>query len=118
MTDERPEPPDSVTDERPEPPDSVTDGLAERLADCSPETLRDIATYADELAAYRERAGEKESKESDEDERDKPESRPEDVPGKATLTIKEINGNRYYYWQWREGDTVTSQYKGPVSDGQ
>ena len=107
-----------MTDERPEPPDSVADGLAERLADCSPETLRDIATYADELAAYREEAAEKEREESDEAERDRPESRPVDVPGKATLTVKEINGNRYYYWQWREGDTVTSQYKGPVNDGE
>ncbi len=30
------------------------------------------------------------------------------------ITIKEINDNRYY-WQWREGDTVTSKYKGPVN---
>jgi Ni/Co efflux regulator RcnB len=40
--------------------------------------------------------------------------RPEDVPRKATITIKEINDNRYYYWQWRDGDTVKSKYRGPV----
>jgi len=40
---------------------------------------------------------------------------PDDVPAKATITIKEINDNRYYYWQWREGDSVTSKYKGPVN---
>lgn len=39
-----------------------------------------------------------------------------DVPQKATLTIKEINDNRYYYWQWRDGDKIRSKYKGPVSD--
>ncbi len=35
-------------------------------------------------------------------------------PRKATITIKEINDNRYY-WQWREGHKVTSKYKGPVN---
>ncbi|SEL89237.1 hypothetical protein SAMN04488691_11092 [Haloferax larsenii] len=39
---------------------------------------------------------------------------PEDVPSKASLTVKEINDNRYYYWQWREGDQIKSKYKGPV----
>ena len=38
---------------------------------------------------------------------------PDGVPSKATLTIKEINDNRYY-WQWRDGDQVKSKYKGPV----
>jgi len=39
---------------------------------------------------------------------------PDDVPSKATITIKDINDNRYYYWQWREGSSVKSEYKGPV----
>lgn len=43
--------------------------------------------------------------------------RPEGVPSKASVTIKEINDNRYYYWQWREGDTIKSKYKGPVDSG-
>ena len=40
---------------------------------------------------------------------------PDDVPAKATTTIKEINGNRYYYWQWRDGEKIRSKYKGPVN---
>ncbi|AJF27979.1 hypothetical protein SG26_19675 (plasmid) [Haloarcula sp. CBA1115] len=40
---------------------------------------------------------------------------PDNVPPKATVTIKEINDNRYYYWQWREDDKVISKYKGPVN---
>ena len=40
--------------------------------------------------------------------------RPDGVPGKASITVKEINENRYYYWQWRDGDTVKSKYHGPV----
>lgn len=41
---------------------------------------------------------------------------PDDVPANATLTVKEINNNRYYYWQWRDGDSIRSKYKAPVQD--
>lgn len=34
---------------------------------------------------------------------------------KGTLTTKTIDGRDYYYLQWREGDSVTSQYVAPVS---
>ena len=33
---------------------------------------------------------------------------------KGTLTTKTIDGRDYYYLQWREGDSVTSQYIAPV----
>ena len=33
---------------------------------------------------------------------------------KGTLTTKTIDDRDYYYLQWREGDTVTSQYVAPV----
>ena len=33
---------------------------------------------------------------------------------KGTLTTKTINGHDYYYLQWREGETVKSQYVAPV----
>jgi hypothetical protein len=46
---------------------------------------------------------------------ERPDDLPDDVPAKATITIKEINNNRYYYWQWREGEKIRSQYKGPVN---
>ncbi|MFB6164594.1 MAG: hypothetical protein ABEJ31_05495 [Haloarculaceae archaeon] len=38
-----------------------------------------------------------------------------DAPPRATLTVKEINDNRYFYYQWREGDAVKSAYVAPVS---
>ncbi|GAA0312917.1 hypothetical protein [Halarchaeum salinum] len=89
-------------------------GFNEALEDCSAEELRAIERYADALAEYRER--EARLAEDDQDEvADRPEELPDDVPTRATLTIKEINGNRYYYWQWREGDKVTSKYRGPVN---
>lgn len=57
-------------------------------------------------------------KESESPEGDRPEDLPDDVPEKATLTVKEINDNRYYYWQWREGEAIKSKYVAPVnSDG-
>jgi hypothetical protein len=34
---------------------------------------------------------------------------------KGSLVIKTIDGRDYYYLQWREGDTVTSQYVAPAS---
>lgn len=36
-------------------------------------------------------------------------------PSKGTLTTKTIDGRGYYYLQWREGDSVKSQYVAPVS---
>jgi hypothetical protein len=46
---------------------------------------------------------------------DELDDRPDEVPGKATVVIKTINDNRYYYWQWREGEKVKSKYAGPVN---
>ncbi|WP_254538737.1 hypothetical protein [Halomarina litorea] len=103
--------PDSV----PTPPTTLPDDLVATLGDCSPEQLRQVARYAETLANHREQManhGEAADK-AEPDERS--EDRPDDVPPKATITIKEINDNRYYYWQWREGDRVKSTYKSPVN---
>jgi len=45
---------------------------------------------------------------------DRQDDLPDEVPAKATITNKEINDNHYYCWQWRDGEKVRSQYKGPV----
>jgi len=87
------------------------------------ETLEAIARYAEELARTRtagddEEGGSDDTPESGEDDDDHPDDAPEDppdgVPSKATIVVKEINDNRYYYWQWRDGDSVTSKYERPV----
>ena len=40
----------------------------------------------------------------------------EDVPRKAYITVKEPKpGYRYYYWQWRDGDTWNNEYIAPVN---
>lgn len=100
----------------PTPPASLSTGTVNTFDEYTPEHLREVATYAEELAEHKEREIRHE-REAGEDAIERRDDLPEDVPAKATITIKEINDNRYYYWQWREGDSVTSKYKGPVDPG-
>jgi ABC-type Fe3+-hydroxamate transport system substrate-binding protein len=100
----------------PTPPQELPDNVVESLETHSPELLRHIAQYAEALAEYREREARIAEQDDEEEQIEKrPEDLPDDVPSKATITTKEINDNRYYYWQWREGDRILSKYKGPVN---
>jgi hypothetical protein len=104
-----------MSDSPPTPAQDIPDDIAERLTSQSPGVLRDIARYADELAEHREREAKlAEQDERDEDAEAEADDLPDDVPDKATITVKEINDHRYYYWQWREGEKIKSKYKGPV----
>ncbi|MFD1647717.1 hypothetical protein [Haloarchaeobius litoreus] len=100
--------------EPPTPPPELSTDLVESLADCSPDQLREAANYAFALASHRERDARLDEGENDDQPR--PDSRPAEVPAKASLTTKTINDNRYYYWQWREGDRVKSKYHSPVDE--
>ena len=101
--------------ESPTPPANLPTEIVNTLNESSPEQLRGVVTYAEALAEYKEREG-RLKEEADQDEVDeRPDDFPDDVATKATITIKEINDNRYYYWQWREGDKIKSKYKGPVN---
>lgn len=103
----------------PTPPEELPDDVVETLYECSPDVLRHIGRYAEELAEYREREARLAEHEDEEDQvEERPEDLPDDVPSKATITVKEINDNRYYYWQWREGDSIKSEYKGPVQSSE
>ncbi|ELY35540.1 hypothetical protein [Natronorubrum tibetense] len=104
--------------EPPTPPAILPSGVVNTLNESTPECLRDVATYAEELAEHKERETRLEG-ETDQDEvEERADDFPDDVPSKATITIKNINDNRYYYWQWREGDKIKSKYKGPVNPGE
>jgi len=111
----------------PEVPDYVLDALEAR----DPDELREVATYASELADFLEYQQEREAETHreeaglDTDEQDQFEEQgysddPEDyddVPASgAYITIKEPkSGNRYSYWQWRSGsDSWKNKYIGPV----
>lgn len=98
--------------EAPPTPDGVPSEVVSTLASCSPAQLRDVAAYAAALADHRERAEEADGPETER--ASEAPDRPADVPAKATITTKEINDNRYHYWQWREGDSVRSKYEGPA----
>ncbi|MFC4986335.1 hypothetical protein [Saliphagus infecundisoli] len=101
--------------EPPTPPADLPTDIVDTLNECSPEQLQHVTRYAEALAEHKAREARLEE-ESDENEmNERPDDLPDGVPSKATITIKEINDNRYYYWQWREGDKVTSKYKGPVN---
>lgn len=98
----------------PTPPSNIPTSLVDALDDCSAEELRDVVEYAQALAEHREREARLQEEGDAEEREQRAADLPDDVPSKATITIKEINDNRYYYWQWREGDRIKSKYKGPV----
>lgn len=97
----------------------------------SPERLEQFGEYTIALAAWKrsKRDQELEQKRSenevDEDELENLEERDvstdprdyDDVPTSgAYITIKETKpGYRYYYWQWRDGDSWKNSYIAPVS---
>ncbi len=98
----------------PTPPSNLPTDIVDRFNRYSAAQLRQVARYAEALAEHRERTTRLEEESDGDVSTEPPDDRPDDVPAKATITVKGINDNRYYYWQWREGDTVTSKYKGPV----
>ncbi|UTF55900.1 hypothetical protein [Natronosalvus rutilus] len=101
--------------EPPTPPADLSTDVIDTLDDYSLEQLRRVARYAEELAEYREREARLAEADEEDELNEHPDNLPDDVPSKATLTIKEINDNRYYYWQWRDGDRIKSKYKSPVN---
>ena len=105
----------SMSYEPPTPPTDLPTDVVDTLSDYSPELLRDVARYAEELAEHREREDCLAEADEEDEIDERPDNLPDDIPSGATITIKEINDNRYYYWQWRDGDRICSKYKGPVS---
>lgn len=97
------------------PPAAVVDALG----GADDETLRATIAYCEaELASD-------DIQEEAEPDREPPEEYDEeqwaeavedvDAPARATLTTKDINGNRYYYYQWSEDGTTKSEYVAPVN---
>jgi len=100
--------------EPPTPPAELPTDIVNTLNGYSPDQLQHVARYTEELAEYKAREA-RLQEESDDEIEERSDDLPDDVPSKATITIKEINDNRYYYWQWREGDKIKSKYKSPVN---
>ena len=109
--------------------------LREPLENQSPERLEAVATYAADLAEWKHRQREEELEhrraedEVDEEELEELDEREistdpedyEDVPTNgAYITVKttketDEKSYRYYYWQWREGDSSKNEYIAPVN---
>ena len=97
----------------------VPDDIEDRLEKLTPRQLDQVSRLAERLAEDQRREQRIEKKgEQDDDVRTniRGDDLPDGVPGKATLTKKKINGNEYWYWQWRDGEKIRSQYKGPVDN--
>ena len=120
-------------EERPLTPD-LPKYLREPLEKQSPERLETVAAYASELAEWKrgQREAELEQRRAEEevDEEELKElserdisTDPEDysdVPSGAYITVKTTKKTndanyRYYYWQWREGDSWKNEYIAPVN---
>jgi hypothetical protein len=100
--------------EPPTPPAQFPTDIVDTLNEFSPDQLQQVARYAEQLAEHKAREDRLDEEAAEDEIEERSEERPEDVPSKATVTVKEINDNRYYYWQWREGESIKSKYKGPV----
>jgi hypothetical protein len=123
--------------EKPPAPD-LPKYLREPLEKQSPERLETVAMYAKELAEWKHRRRQQELEEKrtedevDDEELEELEDRGisidpadyEDVPASgAYITIKTTKQTgersyRYYYFQWREGDTWKNEYIAPVNPRQ
>ncbi|WP_324760978.1 hypothetical protein [Haloarcula montana] len=101
--------------EPPTPPAELPTEIVNTLNGYSSDQLQHVARYAEELAEHKAREARPEEESADDEIEQRPGDFPDGVPSKATITIKEINDNRYYYWQWREGEKVKSKYKSPVN---
>ena len=109
--------------------------LREPLENQSPERLETVAAYAADLAEWKRRQRQDElerrraEEEIDEDDLEELNEREistdpedyEDVPTSgAYITVKTTKKTskgsyKYYYWQWREGDSWKNEYIAPVN---
>lgn len=116
------------------PTPNLPDYLADPIERQDPERLETIAQWASELAEYKRTVAEIEAEQrrdeqgiNDEqreelEERDDVSTNPDnydDVPGGAYIVTKTIDGNDYYYWQWRSNPSKDapdkSKYIAPVN---
>ncbi|SER83800.1 hypothetical protein [Natrinema salaciae] len=96
-----------TADERPTPPselDRTGREALDELAGRDAPTLRAVSDYLEELAAWNERRTDRETGSATAE----PDAYPDDVPERASVSVTEIGGTEYYYYQWRDGDEIRS----------
>ncbi|AFO56883.1 MULTISPECIES: hypothetical protein [Natrinema] len=95
-----------TADERPSPPpelDRVGHEALDELATREPAALRAASEYLEKLAAW------KEGEDAPSPDDGEPVPSPDGVPERASVSMTEIAGATYYYYQWREGDEIRSE---------
>ncbi|OVE85923.1 hypothetical protein [Natronolimnobius baerhuensis] len=102
--------------DRPAPPATLEEPLCELLADLAaddPDQLRAVATYSSALETWLERTdGDTNgalTADSSEQAAVGPETYPPGVPERASVSVSEIAGTEYWYYQWRDGDDIQSK---------
>jgi len=101
--------------EPPSPPAKPRRKSSTPLNEATPEHLRDVGRYAEALAEHKERETRLKEEADNADVEERPDDLPDDVPAKATITIKEINNQSLLLLAWRDGEKIRSQYQGPVN---
>ncbi len=100
-----------TADDRPSPPAALDRTHREALAELEgsdPATLRTVSRYLETLAAWKEdRTADDEAEPASTDA--DPAAYPDGVPERASVSVTEIAGTEYYYYQWREGDEIRSE---------
>jgi hypothetical protein len=111
----------------PIPPEGAPKYIKEGLKKQDIDVLTQLSDYCERLAAAKETELETEMEGEQVDEGEVPDDWEGDrqeweeaiataeAPPKATVTTKEISGNKYLYWQWREGSEIRSEYIAPVN---
>lgn len=115
---------------KPDRPEKIPNDILDRTESQSVERLETLAKYAQSLAAWKrkkreqerqsEEIGEKEYEELRERDDVSTDPNDYDVPGGAYITVKTTKSTdttdyKYYYWQWREGNTWKNEYIAPVN---
>ena len=104
-----------TTNDRPRPPSGLEQDVRERLAALESrdvETLRAAGDYLEELAAWKVATAEASSREGSDEQGEgttDPDEYPAGVPDRASVSVKDIAGTTYHYYQWREEDRIESK---------
>jgi len=75
--------------EPPSPPANLSTEIVDALNEATPEHLRDVGRYAEALAEHKERETRLKEEADNADVEERPDDLPDDVPAKATITIKD-----------------------------
>ena len=97
-------------DERPTPPpelDHLSDELRDELTAHDGATLRAVSDYLETLAAWNDQHDD--GVDAPATDATDPATYPDGVPERATVSVTEIGGTEYYYYQGRDGDDIESE---------